>query len=83
MNSLHSFGNAFAMEREDGLTNDLDLREALFDRELFPAPAFFTERVFMRREPERPFHSASILAPTDTSGDDRERDRAACHPIRM
>jgi hypothetical protein len=62
MNSLHSLGNGLAVEGEDGLSDDLDLREAFFDREPFPPPAFFAERVFMRREPERPFHNALSLA---------------------
>lgn len=63
MNSLHSFGNGLALEREDGLADDLELCEALLDREPLPPPAFFAECVLMRREPEGPFHRAHSLAP--------------------
>ena len=61
MNSLHSFGNGLTLEGEDGLTDDLDFGEPLFDRELLPAEAFFAERFFMGREPEGPFHGLRIV----------------------
>jgi hypothetical protein len=60
MNSLHSFGNGLALEGEDCLADDFELREALFDREPLPPAAFFAERVFMRREPEGPFHRRTV-----------------------
>jgi hypothetical protein len=57
MNSLHSRGNGLAVEGEDRLADGLDFGEALFDREAFPPPTFFAERVFMCREPSGSAHA--------------------------
>ncbi|MBI2388535.1 MAG: hypothetical protein HYV09_02865 [Deltaproteobacteria bacterium] len=60
MNSLHSFGNGTAVEREERLPEELELGEALFGRELLPALPFFVERFFMARPAQRPLHGTTV-----------------------